>query len=249
MKDEQLLRYGKQMLVPGFGPEGQEKLFAAKVLIVGIGGLGCPAALYLARSGVGSMILADDDRVELDNLYRQILYQDDMIGEAKTKVAARTLTKQCPELRITVVPKRMHAEHLLEYIPQVDIVLDASDNYDTRSAINQTCFTCRKPLVSAAAIRAEGQLAVFDFRDGTGPCYSCLYPLPPEDTHRCSDQGVIGAVVGLMGLYQALETIKLLTGYGEANTDKLTVLDATTGSWRCLSLTSDEDCDVCGKAT
>lgn len=249
MKDEHLLRYGKQMLVPGFGLEAQRRLLQSKVLVVGIGGLGCPAALYLATSGVGTLMLADDDRVELDNLYRQILYRNDAIGNAKTEAAGAALSARCPETHIELLPVRMQDAHLQQYVPQVDAVVDASDNATTRFAINRSCYAHRKPLISAAAIRAEGQIAVFDFRNGLGPCYACLYPTPTEDAQRCGDQGVISAVVGLVGLNQALETIKLLSGYGTTNTDKLLALDGATNSWRVLALTPDPNCTVCNNTT
>jgi molybdopterin/thiamine biosynthesis adenylyltransferase len=245
MKDEHLLRYGKQMLVPGFGLKAQEKLLAAEVLIVGVGGLGCPAALYLARAGIGKLTLADNDTVELDNLYRQILYTDDSIGQSKTQAAAQTLSAQNRAVHIDTLNKRMDETNLGKYVERADVVLDASDNYETREAINRCCFIRRKPLISAAAIRAEGQLAVFDFRDGNGPCYTCLYPRAQQESQDCANQGVIGTVVGMMGVFQALETIKLLTDYGRTNIGKLMILDGANGDWRTFSLNRDEACAVC----
>ena len=246
MKDQHLLRYGKQMLVPGFGLAAQEKLLNARVLIVGIGGLGCPAALYLATAGVGQLVLADDDSVQLDNLYRQILYSDVAIGKKKTQAAKQSLSAHCSETQIETIPKRMCEDNLGEYVAKVDVVLDASDNYETRALINRCCYEQRTPLISAAAIRAEGQLAVFDFRNGHGPCYACLYPNRQESSQDCSDQGVIGAVVGIVGVHQALETIKLLADYGTANTDKLIAFDGAGSRWRDFALTRDKDCTVCG---
>lgn len=249
MKDIQLLRYGKQMLVPQFGIDAQQKLLASRVLVVGVGGLGCPACLYLATAGVGTLILADDDDVTLDNLYRQVLYPEDTVGCSKTEAAAATLRARNPGLELKLVDTRMQGDNLDQYVSQVDAVVDGSDNFATRIAINRSCYAHRKPLVSAAAIRAEGQVAVFDFRDGCGPCYRCLYPVIRENPRHCSDEGVIGVVVGLVGLTQALETIKLLSEYGQVSTGKLMVLDGASTTWRTFALSRESDCAVCGEAT
>ena len=246
MKDEQLLRYSRQIMLPEMDIAGQQKLIDATVLIVGMGGLGCPAAMYLVASGVGHLVIADDDVVELTNLQRQVAHSQSMIGEPKVVSAQQTLLGLNPDLKITALQMRLEGANLSEAVSQADLVVDACDNYTTRFAINFACIEHGKPLVSGAAIRMEGQVAVFDSRRPTSPCYQCLYSQGDDEDASCSENGVIAPLVGIIGAVQAMEAIKLLTGIGESLTGRLLLLDASTLQWREMRLPRDSNCGACG---
>ncbi|MDT8427503.1 MAG: molybdopterin-synthase adenylyltransferase MoeB [Pseudomonadales bacterium] len=247
MNDEQLLRYSRQIMLPEVDAEGQLKLLDASVLIVGMGGLGCPAAMYLAAAGVGHLLIADDDRVELSNLQRQIAHADADIGRLKVDSAAATLAGLNPDVKITRLAARLDAAMLDEYLPQSTLVLDACDNFTTRFLINAACLRHGKPLVSGAAIRMEGQVAVFDPRDPDSPCYQCLYPAGDDEQANCARNGVMAPVVGIIGAVQALEAIKLIIGVPGGLTGRLLLLDASNMQWRDLRLRRDPHCAACGK--
>lgn len=246
MKDEQLLRYSRQIMLPEMDVAGQQKLIDATVLIVGMGGLGCPAALYLAAAGVGHLIIADDDVVELTNLQRQVAHSQSMIGEPKVVSAQQTLLGLNPDLKITALQRRLEGTELSEAVGQADLVVDACDNFTTRFAINSACIEHGRPLVSGAAIRMEGQVAVFDSRNPTSPCYQCLYSRGDDEDASCSQNGVMAPLVGIIGAVQAMEAIKLLTGIGESLTGRLLLLDASTLQWREMRLPRDSNCGACG---
>ena len=248
MDDPQLLRYSRQILLPQFGIEGQQALLDSHALIVGAGGLGSPAALYLAAAGVGRISIADDDRVEASNLQRQILHREQDIGRPKALSARDHLQQLNPEPRVDAIAERLRGAALEERVRDADIVLDCSDNFTTRFAINAACVRQQRPLVSGAAIRLEGQVSVFDPRDGASPCYRCLYREDGELEETCSETGVLGPLVGIIGSIQALEAIKLLTGMGETLAGRLLVLDGLHLEWRELKLRKDPECPVCGLA-
>lgn len=246
MKDEELLRYSRQIMLPEMDISGQQKLVDATVLIVGMGGLGCPAAMYLAAAGVGHLLIADDDTVELTNLQRQIAHGEDNLGELKVASAERSLRALNPGVRVTTIAERLQGDALGTVVADVDVVLDATDNFATRFAINRACVQQRKPLVSGAAIRMEGQVAVFDSRDQNSPCYQCLYGDSGEEDTNCATNGIMAPVVGIIGAAQAMETIKLLAGIGQPLTGRLLLLDAMTMQWREMKLPRDPKCAVCG---
>ena len=246
MKDEQLLRYSRQIMLPQMDVAGQQKLIDATVLIVGMGGLGCPAAMYLAAAGVGHLIIADDDVVELTNLQRQVAHSQSMIGEPKVISAQQALLGLNPDLKITALQKRLEGTELSEAVGQADLVVDACDNFTTRFAINCACIEHGKPLVSGAAIRMEGQVTVFDSRNPASPCYQCLYSQGDDDDASCSENGVMAPLVGIIGAVQAMEAIKLLTGIGESLIGRLLLLNASTLQWREMRLPRDSDCAACG---
>ncbi|MBK5965153.1 molybdopterin-synthase adenylyltransferase MoeB [Thiocystis minor] len=246
MSDEQLLRYGRQILLPDFGIEGQERLAAARVLIVGLGGLGSPVAMYLAAAGVGRIHLADFDRIDLSNLQRQILHDTDHIGWTKTASACQRLARLNPEVEIIAIQSRLSTESLRVVVAQVDLVVDCCDNFATRLAINGACFAAGVPLVSGAAIRMEGQITAFSGSSG-GPCYRCLHPSEVHEDRTCSANGVLAPLVGIIGSIQATEAIKILTGLGTPLYGRLLLLDAATMDWRSLSLNADPECPVCSR--
>jgi adenylyltransferase/sulfurtransferase len=246
MNDDQLLRYSRQILLPQVGIEGQERLRAARVLIVGLGGLGSPAAMYLAASGVGHLVLVDHDQVELTNLQRQIVHTSDRIGQPKVLSAQRTLQDINPETVITALNLRLDGDALTEQIRLADAVVDATDNFATRFALNRVCVAHKTPLISGAAIRMEGQVAVFRADLPDSPCYRCLYKDMDELAETCSQTGVLAPVVGIIGSIQATETLKVLLNMGETLTGRLLLLDAYTMEWRSLRLRKDPECPVCG---
>jgi adenylyltransferase/sulfurtransferase len=246
MNDEQLLRYSRQVMLPEMDIAGQQKLIDATVLIVGMGGLGCPAAMYLAAAGVGHLIVADDDVVELTNLQRQIAHSQANLGAAKVVSIQETLRGLNPDLKITALYKRLQGEDLSRAVSQADLVVDACDNFSTRFAINKSCIEHRKPLVSGAAIRMEGQVAVFDSRDPESPCYQCLYSQGNDEESSCAQNGVMAPLVGIIGSVQAMEAIKLLVGMGGSLTGRLLLLDAKTLQWQEMKLPRDSNCQACG---
>lgn len=246
MDDETLNRYTRQMVLPGFGYEGQEALRDAHAMIVGLGGLGSPAAMYLAAAGIGALTLADFDRVAISNLHRQILYDDRDLGHKKTAAASARLLEINHALQLHILDEKVTFENLAAAIEDVDVVLDCSDNFATRYAVNRSCVSQGKPLISGAAIRLEAQLAIFN-NTAHSPCYACLYPDATDAGERCSEVGVIGPLVGIIGSLQALEAIKLLTGLGEPLDSRLLLLDANTLEWRSVKLKKDPSCAVCGE--
>lgn len=245
MNDKQLLRYSRQIMLPQVDITGQEKLLDSTVLIVGLGGLGSSAAMYLASAGVGHLILADFDTVELSNLQRQIIHSTDDIGRTKVESAHDALKKINPDISITKFAARLDDESLNALLPQVDLVLDGCDNFETRFAVNRACVTHRKSLVSGAAIRFEGQVSVFLNNASQSPCYQCLYKEEGEDNLNCTENGVLAPLVGIIGSIQATEAIKVLAGIGESLDDKLLLLDALHMEWRTLKLKQDPSCPVC----
>jgi len=247
MNDEQLLRYSRQIMLPQVDIAGQEKLLAAHALVIGAGGLGSPAAIYLAAAGIGWLTIADDDEVELSNLQRQVLHHDADIGKQKTASAKATLATINPEVKVTALPKRLQGEQLDRAVAQADVVLDCSDNFVTRFAVNAACVKHTTPLVSGAAVRLEGQLAVFLPGTGNSPCYSCLYREGEDEDQTCSENGVLAPIVGIIGSMQALEAIKVILQIGETLAGRLVVFDGMTHEWRTLTIPRDPDCPVCSQ--
>ena len=246
MNDEQLLRYSRQIMLPGFDIPGQQKLLDAKVLIVGLGGLGCPVALYLAAAGVGELWLADFDTVELSNLQRQIAHGMADIDRTKVVSASEAVAALNPDIRAQCISEKLTGQVLSDAIEKVDLVVDASDNFSSRFEINRVCVEKKTPLVSGAAIRSEGQLIVFDPRDVDSPCYRCLYDDSSGDENlSCSQSGVLAPVVGVIGSLQATEAIKLLADFGESLTGYLMIFDAAVMEWRKLKVPRNPDCPVC----
>lgn len=247
MNDEQLLRYSRQIMLPELDVEGQNKLLAATVLIVGMGGLGSPVALYLAAAGVGKLIISDHDEVDLSNLQRQIVHRTDAIGSAKVLSAEITLKSLNPTTIIAAIAHKLDERELLDILKGVDLVLDASDNFATRYFINDACWHAGVPLVSGAAIRWEGQVAVFDPRDSASPCYRCLYLEGDDEALNCAENGVVSALVGVVGTLQAMEAIKLLTGVGDSLAGFVLYYDAKRTDWRKLKLSKRVRCPTCSK--
>jgi adenylyltransferase/sulfurtransferase len=226
------------------GIEGQERLRAARALVVGAGGLGCPAALYLAAAGIGRLTIADADKVDLTNLQRQILYRTDSVGMVKVEAARAALNAVNPDVEIVALHQRV--KDFSGLVKDVDIVLDCSDNFATRHALNRACVTARKPLVAGAAIRFDAQLMVFDLREKTSPCYSCLFPEDAQvEEVQCSVMGVFAPLTGTIGALQAMEAIKLLARVGEPASAKLQIFDALRADWRTVRVAKDPACAVC----
>lgn len=249
MNDEQLLRYSRQIMLPQIDIAGQQKLIDAKILIVGAGGLGSPASMYLAAAGVGSISLYDDDQVDLSNLQRQIAHDTADIGLDKVISTRQTLEKINPEVKVLARTQRLTGAELLQEVGKADVVLDCSDNFATRFAINQACVEQRTPLVSGAAIRFEGQISVFTPGRNQSPCYNCLYQSDGEELQNCARNGVVAPITGIIGSMQALETIKLLTGVGDLLTGRLLMLDGLSMEWRTMRLKKNSNCPTCGDIT
>ncbi|MEQ6918400.1 HesA/MoeB/ThiF family protein [Halomonas aquatica] len=251
MDDASLLRYSRQIMLEQIDIAGQERLLAGHALVVGAGGLGSPVALYLAASGLGRLTLADADRVELSNLQRQIAHATADIGRNKAESAGEAAIALNPECTVRAIGEHLDGEALVRAAAQADVVLDCTDRFASRYAINAACLAAGVPLVSGAAIRFSGQLAVFDPRDPVSPCYACLYP-PGKGAHaegdeelRCAQSGVVAPLVGLIGSFQALEAIKIVSGAGTPHRG-LSTFDGLTGQWRHFGLPRDPDCPVCG---
>jgi molybdopterin-synthase adenylyltransferase len=248
MDDAQLLRYSRHILLPELGVDAQRKFAAAHALIVGAGGLGAPAAQFLAAAGVGTLTLCDADSVDLTNLQRQILYATGDVGKAKVAAARDRLHAVNPEVRVETVPVRVGPGELAPLVARADVVVDCCDNFATRHAINRACVAAAKPLVSGAAIRFDGQIAVFDPRDPASPCYHCLFGEGEEiEETRCATMGVFAPLVGIVGATQAAEALKLIAGVGETLTGRLLLLDAYTMTWRGLAIARDPLCPVCAQ--
>jgi adenylyltransferase/sulfurtransferase len=250
VNDDQLLRYSRHILLPEFGIEGQEKLLAAHALVIGAGGLGSPAAMYLASGGTGRITLADGDSVDLTNLQRQILHTTAAVGRAKAYSGKDTLAQLNPEVEVSAIPERLEGERLAELVASADVVLDCSDNFATRHAVNRACVKYRKPLVSGASVRFDGQVSVFDLRHAEAPCYNCLFPedTAPEET-RCAVMGVFAPLTGIIGAVQAAEALKLLADTGESLNGRLLLLDCLRMEWRSVRLFKDPACKVCAAST
>jgi adenylyltransferase/sulfurtransferase len=229
--------------------EGQDKLRAAHVLVIGAGGLGCPASLYLAAAGVGRLTIADSDKVDLTNLQRQILYRTESVGAQKAFAARSVLRAINPDVDIVPLAARVAAAELDELARDADIVLDCSDNFATRHAVNRACVLHKKPLVSGAAIRFDAQLMVFDLRRGDAPCYACLFPEDAQvEEVQCSQMGVFAPLTGMVGAIQAMEAIKLIADIGESLSGRLLLIDAAAADWRTLKVSKDPACAVCSKS-
>lgn len=247
MNDNQLLRYSRHILLPEIGYEGQDKLTKSHALIVGAGGLGSPVALYLAASGVGMLTICDFDVVDLTNLQRQIIHTTQSVGINKAVSAQQTLYEINPDVNIKTIQKKSTEQELTDLVAKADVVIDCSDNFATRYALNRLCVQYQKPLVSGAALKFEGQITVYDMRSSTSPCYHCLFPDNGEDTDlRCATNGVFSPLVGMVGTVQAAEALKLLMGIGESLQGRLLLLDALSMEWRAIKLKKDAACVVCG---
>jgi molybdopterin/thiamine biosynthesis adenylyltransferase len=246
LEDNQLLRYSRQIMLPEIEIEGQTRLLNSRVLIVGLGALGSPASMYLAASGIGELLLMDHDRVELSNLQRQIVHSSASIGLAKVKSAQHMLHALNPEVSIVELERPFDERALASEVGRVDAVVDATDNFAARFAINKACFEMRTPLISGAAIRLEGQVSVYPFDRADSPCYHCLYRDITEPPGSCTQNGVLGAVAGLVGCIQAVETVKVLIGFGETLAGRLLLIDARSMDIRSVQLAKDPNCPVCG---
>lgn len=247
LNDAQLLRYSRHVLLPELGIEGQERISHASVLVVGAGGLGCPVALYLGASGVGTLLIADGDIVDLTNLQRQIGHASDSIGKNKSASLSRTVQAINPEIEIVAIESRLHGTALIDAVSRVDLVVDASDNFATRHAVNRACFAAGKALVSGSAIGFSGQLAVFDPVQADSPCYHCLFPENVEEPPlRCAEAGVFSPLVGVIGAVQAMEALKWLAQAGQPLVGKLLLLDGFGMEIRVLKILRDPACPVCG---
>ena len=249
MDDQQRLRYSRHLLLNEFGEEAQERLLGAHALVVGAGGLGSAALLYLASSGMGRITLCDGDRVDLTNLQRQVVHRQESIGKPKAASAAATLAAINPGVRVEALEERAGPERLAALARIADVVLDCSDNFATRHALNRACVAARRPLVSGAAIRFDGQVAVFDLRRDEAPCYHCLFAEDARsEEERCATLGVFAPMVGIVGTFQALEAIKLVAGIGETLAGRLLLFDALASRWHEVRLERDPHCRVCGAA-
>lgn len=246
MDDTQRLRYARHLLLDGFGEDSQEKLLSAHALVVGAGGLGSCALLFLASSGVGRITVADADTVDLTNLQRQVIHRSDSVGVNKARSAAAAMMALNPEVVVAALDERLSGDRLDALVAGADVVLDCSDNFATRQAINAACVRARVPLVSGAAIRYDGQLAVFDPRAGAAPCYHCLFPEGAGEEERCATLGVFAPLVGVVGTMQAMEAIKLIAGVGEPLAGRLLMFDAGASRWHEVRLAKDPRCAVCG---
>ncbi len=248
MEDRQLQRYSRHILLEEIGIEGQQRISASRMLIVGAGGLGSPAALYLASAGVGRLTLVDSDRVDLTNLQRQVLHVTERIGQLKTSSARVALNALNPEVQVVEVPRRVGPDELDPHVAEVEIVLDCSDNFATRHALNRACVRRRRPLVSGAAVRFDGQLAVFDRRIREAPCYACLFPESAEaQDELCSTMGVFAPLTGIVGCMQAAEALKLAAGREASLSGRLMLVDALSMQWRSVTISRDPACPVCGR--
>jgi len=249
MNDEQLLRYSRQILLPNFDEDKQQTLLDAHVVIMGLGGLGSPVAMYLAAAGVGKLSLVDFDQVDLSNLQRQIIHTTHSINQPKVESAARAIKNLNADTETICINQQLKQPQLEQLLSDADLLVDATDNFASRFLINRACYSTRTPLVSGAAIRMEGQVSVFDFQNDNSPCYRCLYDEDGEENTSCSENGVMAPMVGMIGSIQAMEAIKLLTGYGEALTGKLLICDAMYQDWRRMTFKKSAHCPVCGDAS
>ena len=245
MNDSQLLRYSRQIMLPQIDIVGQQKLLDARVLIIGAGGLGCPAAMYLAAAGVGQINLYDDDAVELSNLQRQIAHHTDDIGLDKVISTEQTLNSLNPDVKVVAVKQRLQDQQLLQEVAKADVVLDCSDNFGTRFAINNACVKLKTALVSGAAIRIEGQVAVFTPGQNDSPCYNCLYQDTGEEMQNCATNGVMAPITGIIGSIQALEAMKVIMNIGEPLIGRLLLLDGLSMDVNTMVLKKNPTCPTC----
>ena len=247
MNDDLLLRYSRHILLPQIGIEGQERIVAGHALVIGAGGLGSPAALYLATAGVSTITIADGDVVDLTNLQRQILHTTASVGTPKVASARDTIARYNPEVNVIALQERAEGARLDALVAHADVVLDCCDNFNTRHAVNRACFKYKKPLVSGAAIRFDGQVSVFDMRDASAPCYHCLFPEGQEvEELRCAVTGVFAPITGIIGAVQAAEALKVLSGTGDTLKGRLLLLDGLSMEWRSVNVKRDAGCAVCG---
>lgn len=247
MNDNQLLRYSRHILLPQIEYAGQEKLTTSHALIVGAGGLGAPAALYLAASGVGKLTICDFDTVDLTNLQRQIIHTTQSVGINKAVSAQQTIYEINPEVNVQTIQQKSTEAEFTKLATEADVVLDCSDNFATRYALNRVCLALKKPLVSGAAVQFEGQITVYDFRHESSPCYHCLFPDTGSDQEmRCAENGVFSPLVGMIGTTQAAEALKLILNIGESLQGRLLLLDALSMEWRSIKFARDPKCAVCG---
>jgi len=246
MDDAQLLRYSRHLLLDELGPDAQAKFASAHALIIGVGGLGAPVAQFLASAGLGTITICDADHVDLTNLQRQILYATRDVGQPKVAAAAARLAEINPDVVVSRVAERVHGDRLAALVQAADVAVDCSDNFETRHAVNRACVAARKPLVSGAAIRFDGQVAVFDSRQIASPCYHCLFGEGDElEETRCATMGVFAPLVGIVGATQAAEALKLVAGLGDSLAGRLLLLDTLAMQWRELRVPRDPDCAVC----
>jgi len=246
MNDQELLRYSKQIMLPQIDIEGQQKINDSTILIIGMGGLGSPTAFYLAATGVGHIVIADFDQVELSNLQRQIIHNTSDIGDDKVNSAKAKLLELNPNITVTVANEIMHSDNLASLIKDVDIVLDGTDNFESRFEINKACVECHKPLISAAVIRFEGQISVFKGYELDQPCYQCLYSEQGDSRESCVENGVLAPVAGVVGTIQALQAIKVLLGLGEQLCGELLLIDGLDLSFRKVKIVKEPECPICG---
>ena len=249
MRDDQFTRYSRHMVLSQIGLEGQRRLLAARALLVGAGGLGSPIAMYLAASGIGQLVLADFDVVELSNLQRQILHTTKDIGRAKVESGEEALNNLNPDVEIVTINRVFDEDddELRSEVEKADVVVDGTDNFETRFALNRACVATKTPLVSGAALRTDGQVTVFDPRDPDSPCYRCLYTEDSSEGEACSDVGVFSPLLGIIGSIEAAEAIKILIGAGDTLTGRVVVIDVMSMEWRELRLKKDPACPVCSK--
>jgi adenylyltransferase/sulfurtransferase len=248
--EEQIKRYARHIILPEVGGKGQEKLLNSKVLVIGAGGLGSPAILYLAAAGVGTIGIVDFDVVDLSNLQRQVIHNTERVGTPKVESARKTVEMLNPDVKVITYNTRISKENIMDIIKDYDVVLDGTDNFPTRFLINDACYFAGKPLVSAAMLRFEGQVSVFDFRmKEQSPCYRCLFPEPPPPglVPSCQEAGILGSIGGIMGCIQATEAIKLILGIGEPLVGKLLIMDALSMDFRKVKLRKDPNCPLCGE--
>ncbi len=249
MNDQQLLRYSRHILLDEIGIEGQQRLLDSHALVIGAGGLGSPVALYLASAGVGKITLVDHDSVDLTNLQRQVLHTTGRVGQPKATSGKQALAAINPEVEVIAICERADEQTLAGLVASASVVLDCTDNFRTRHAINRACVAAGVPLVSGAAIRMDGQIAVFDPRSGQSACYACLFPPDQQfEEVQCSTMGVFAPLVGIIGTMQAAEALKLLAGIGESLADRLLLLDARAMEWTSIRTAKSPDCPVCGQA-
>jgi len=249
LSDAQFARYARHLILDEVGEEGQAKLLESRILVIGAGGLGSPALMYLAAAGIGVIGIVDDDVVDITNLQRQIAHTTDRVGESKVKSAIATLSGINPEIRVIPHKMRVGPDNIIELASEYDLVIDGSDNFTTRYLLNDACYLAKKPLVAASLLRFEGQISTFKAFDGHGPCYRCVFPErpAPELTTRCEEAGILGAVAGVMGTLQAAETIKELLGLGESLSGTLLIYDALRTDFRRIKFRRNPACPLCGE--